>query len=359
MAIDLSKLLEPVSEAEPTGPNLEYDPAFSALERATEGKPERQAGGTILPAEPPEWRAVIEPAQALLLRSKDLRVATHLALALLNTEGYVGLSQGLALVRSLLETYWPTLHPTLDPEEDNDPTMRITALAALATPAVLQIMRGKPVVSGRTSGSFSARDVLNLRDTTATPPDPAAIEAAFRETDLESLARTTEAAQAALEHVRGIDAVFEAQTGSRGPDFGALAQLLHQVRTAVGQRLEQRRQSEQPSSSETTDAGGSDAGAGGSAGAAPANRPMGGGRSLSGEIQSRDDVVRALDKICDYYDRYEPTSPLPLLVQRCRRMVSMRFMDIMKELVPEGIATVEVITGKTGASAEGSEGESE
>ena len=68
--------------------------------------------------------------------------------------------------------------------------------------------------------------------------------------------------------------------------------------------------------------------------------------ALSGEITSRDDVVRALDKICDYYARHEPSSPLPLLLQRCKRLATMSFIEIVREMVPDGLSQVEMIAGK-------------
>jgi type VI secretion system protein ImpA len=56
--------------------------------------------------------------------------------------------------------------------------------------------------------------------------------------------------------------------------------------------------------------------------------------------------VRALDKICDYYARHEPSSPLPLLLQRCKRLATMSFIEIVREMVPDGLSQVEIIAGK-------------
>ena len=67
---------------------------------------------------------------------------------------------------------------------------------------------------------------------------------------------------------------------------------------------------------------------------------------MTGEIRSREDVVRALDKICSYYERHEPSSPLPLLLQRCKRLATMSFIEIVREMVPDGLSQVEVIAGK-------------
>jgi type VI secretion system protein ImpA len=66
-----------------------------------------------------------------------------------------------------------------------------------------------------------------------------------------------------------------------------------------------------------------------------------------GEISSREDVVRALDKISAYYERHEPSSPIPLFMARCKRLVMMSFIDIVRELVPDAISQVEVLKGRT------------
>src|SRR5579859_3639069 len=128
--LDLQSLLQPVSPQAPAGENLEYSAEYSALLRSMEGKPERKMGDAVVPAEPPDWNSAVGQASALLRASKDLRVATDLARALLRRDAFAGFAQGLSVVRGLVEGFWPVLHPRLD-EEDNDPTSRINAMAAL------------------------------------------------------------------------------------------------------------------------------------------------------------------------------------------------------------------------------------
>ena len=67
------------------------------------------------------------------------------------------------------------------------------------------------------------------------------------------------------------------------------------------------------------------------------------------DVASRDDVLRAIDAICAYYEAHEPSSPVPLLLLRGKRFVTMSFLEILKEMVPESIANVQKITGKTDA----------
>src|SRR3546814_843338 len=130
--IEIEELLEESDPDTPSGENLEYDPLFGDLERSAQGKPEQQFGDTIVPSEEPEWNDVRDNALAVLSRSKDLRAAVHLGQALTRTDGFQGICDTLGLVRGYVERYWETVHPQLDPEDDNDPTERVNALAALA-----------------------------------------------------------------------------------------------------------------------------------------------------------------------------------------------------------------------------------
>ena len=68
--------------------------------------------------------------------------------------------------------------------------------------------------------------------------------------------------------------------------------------------------------------------------------------SLEGEIRSRKDVLTLLQKICLYYDRIEPSSPVPLMLKRAARLAEMDFMQIIEDLSPDAIAQVRIITGE-------------
>jgi type VI secretion system protein ImpA len=163
--------------------------------------------------------------------------------------------------------------------------------------------------------------------------EPAMIEAAFQDVDLDSLDRSADVLKQAALTISGIDLIFEAHGGGRGPDLSPLAGLIRQASSAVQPRLDARRgvASSEDSTGTATDGGN---------GAAQASRA---GR---GEIASRDDVIRALDQICAYYARYEPSSPLPMLLERCKRLVPMSFVEIVRDIVPDAMSQVELIAGR-------------
>ena len=68
-----------------------YDPAFIEMEQAGAGKPERQYGDKVYPAEPAEWPVVRERALALAGRTRDLRVAVWLTRSAARLEGLAAL----------------------------------------------------------------------------------------------------------------------------------------------------------------------------------------------------------------------------------------------------------------------------
>ena len=67
----------------------------------------------------------------------------------------------------------------------------------------------------------------------------------------------------------------------------------------------------------------------------------------SGVINSRNDVIRAIDKICAYYEANEPSSPVPLLMRRAQRLVTKSFYEILEDMIPDSLPQAKVISGKT------------
>src|ERR1700759_4247360 len=116
--IEPARFIGPLSDGEPSGPNLEYDLEFSGLERAQQGKPEQRIGSSVIAAQPPDWQDVATRAEGLLGRTRDLRIAVSLTAALLKIDGFAGLAAGLSIIRGLLEDLWGSVHPRLDADDN-------------------------------------------------------------------------------------------------------------------------------------------------------------------------------------------------------------------------------------------------
>ena len=333
--IDIDKLLEPVSEESPCGEDLEYDPEFGELERAAQGKQGHAMGDEEIPPEPPVWSDVFEAAEALFGRTKDLRVAIHLVHARLNLDGLSGLASGLQLIDKMLQEYWDDVHPELDEEDDNDPTLRMNSLMPLnGQNEFIGSLDHAVLVSSKTLGRFSMRDirVANGEITTAEGDDteitdPSHIEAAFLDCELEELTANSEAANLCVDALNGLESYARDQVGAEyAPDLAELSSELKVIHSTLREQLARRGVETDPI----------EGGASGE-GAAPASVP--------GEIRSRDDAIRVLDQVCEYFRKNEPSSPVPLLLQRAKRLISKDFMEILRDLTPQGVSEAENIGG--------------
>ncbi len=340
LVIDVAALLEPVQPDEPCGTNLEYDPAFGEMERSAVGRPEQQFGDKIIPGEEPLWRDVSRNAAGVLRRSKDLRAAVLLARAELAISGVASFTAVLQLIRGYIGQYWETVHPQLDPDDDNDPALRVNTLESLCDDeATLNLLRLTPLVSSRTLGRFNLRDVA-VADGEASPPpgvsDPpdwARINAAFSDCQAEDLSTNALAVRSSLEHLVQIEKEFSRHVGDgNGVSFQPLRSQLNAIDKIYSQQLA-RRGLLQPEAAATEQL-------------SAAGMPAGVQQTSSGEISSRDDVIATLDRICEYYAKHEPSSPLPLLLQRCRRLVPASFLEIIQDVIPEAMSQAEAIGGR-------------
>jgi type VI secretion system protein ImpA len=349
-AIDVDALLVELSAEAPCGDNLEYDSAYGELERACAGKPEQQFGNTIIPAEEPEWGTVKRQAVALAQRTKDLRVAATLVRALICTDGYLGLCDAVALIRGYVERYWATVHPQLDPDDANDPMLRVNTLVSLCDgDTTIRMLKRAPLVKSRAMGPVNLLDwavahgELPAPAGTTSAPSSATIEAAFQDADVGELQATHEAIVAAIEHVERIESEVTSQVGaSRAASLSPLVVVLKEAEKILAAQLARRG---------VRKGGDAEQAAAEAGDPATASAPASAVAAASGEIRTREDVIRALDRICEYYERHEPSSPVPMLLRRAKRLATMSFLDILRELAPDGVAQAEALGGAAADSA--------
>ncbi|MDC0660506.1 type VI secretion system protein TssA [Leisingera sp. SS27] len=349
--MDPAVLLQSKGDDAPSGENLEYDPAFTEMELAAQPGEESVVGNETIEATDPDYREVQKKALEVLERSHDLRAAVFLGDAMLHSDGLPGFADVTTYIRGCLEEFWETCHPELD-EDDGDPTMRINAVQDLcgqpdgmagASP-LYRSLRRAPLSESRSFGRFCLRDIEIAEGVITAPqsmehiPDSATIGAAFQDSDEDVVAARLAAVKTAEENVRAISAVFDEQTPGQGPDLSALIKLLQQIGKRIGSYADLSTE-DGAVEDETEESGAEEAGA-----AAPAA----GGRAMPsapGAINSHADVSNTLDRIISYYRRAEPSSPLPILLERCKRLVGADFLTIMNDMAPQGVENVHLIGG--------------
>ncbi|WP_029524699.1 type VI secretion system protein TssA [Polaromonas glacialis] len=334
---DIEALLAAIAADTPCGPDLAltYDAQFVALETAARGKQEQQLGDHISPAEQPDWGAVRQQAESLLMRSKDVRIAVLLARALVRVDNLPGLRDGLRLLHGLIERYWPILHP-VDPDEPDDFTIRLNALAPLgdANALLLDVRSALVVVSGP-HGRVSVRDIL----VAAGRLPPAKGETVLSQAQIESAiaaaaAQDRERIDAARDSADLVPKIYSLLSDRVGTDLATDLRPLSSMLKLIVQACD----NATPQTSEVilhrvADSRVDPAGQAGSA------------TALVSEIGSRDDAMRALDAVCKFYERAEPGNPAPLLIRRAQRLINKSFVEIMQDLAPDSLSQIRNIAG--------------
>ena len=323
--------LQPLSGAA-CGDNLEYDEEFREMEKAAVGRPATQFDPEGLA---PDWRAVLDHAQSLFERTRDLRVAIYWTRARIRMEGAKSLPEGLRLIEGLLTRFWDELHPLPD---DGDAYARVNALNDMCSQTgMLGDLRDSLVFSDRSIGELRGRDVevaLGVLEPRSadTVLGRSAVEQMLRD-GAESDAGLRNFPNVALAKVGELQQLMRDRVGyASAPEMQPLLAVLGGLRDVM------------PGADASDGAAGDDAAADdGQAGGSP--RRGAGRASLSGAIESRNDALRAIDMVCEYLERTEPTNPAQLLLRRARKLVNKNFVELVRELAPESLNEVARVMG--------------
>jgi type VI secretion system protein ImpA len=330
----VEKLLAPISAEQPCGPDLSDDPLFDELQKILRGIPEVEIGNVQKPAQPPEWRELKGKSEEFLGRSKDLRVALMWCGSGLKLEGLPGFRDGLLLIRGLMEQHWAALHPLLDPE-DNDPMQRLNILSTLTVPRgaadgwlkFVDYLYAAPVCQRRGFPAIIFEPLLAVQQSAVAggppveSPEFTEAAAAIRAGGAEQVAAHRQTLEESSEALKAIDAFLTTTLGSGGTiSFEEIEKTLAAMIKALA-----------PFLPNVATAGEAEAGAAGEA--ADASSGAGGvSMTIRGQIRSREDVVRQLEAICEYYRQVEPSSPVPFLLRRAQKVVNMSFVQVVQEL---------------------------
>ncbi len=100
----ISRVSAPISEDEPAGADVKYDPEFEKLKSQINRL--GSAAGDV------DFDFIVEGGfQILEEKSKDLMTAGYLGLGLARTKGADGIAEALVIVQALIDHFWEELHP--------------------------------------------------------------------------------------------------------------------------------------------------------------------------------------------------------------------------------------------------------
>ncbi len=331
-------LLNPIPGENPSGEDLRYAPIYDQIKEARREEEESEQGEWKYEVKKADYPLVVKLAtEAIATKSKDLQLAAWLTDALLRTEGFGGLKQGLELLRGLVGTFWETLYPQL---EDGDAELRAAPLDWVGSSLVFPLQMA-PVNKAKhgwldytesrkigyeeqadTEEKKAAR-VKTLEQGKIAPED---FDKSFNETPKAFYVSTEAVLDECNATLQALDSLCREKFGDVSPSFGELKKGLETVRHSVHLLLQKKRETE-PDAVEVQAEGS------GAEGPAPAGET--GGRGAAGpagivipladkEPPGRREAIASVARAAAALRKLDPYSPGPYLMMRGLRWGELR-----------------------------------
>jgi type VI secretion system protein ImpA len=331
MALDLETMLAPVSDDQPAGPDLAYDHERQQIEQAFEAAVE-SAGSDD---DGPDWRAVLKLIESQFSRTKDIWLAVYVCRAGAKSGSLDTVELGAQALAGLFERYWDTAHPQL--EELGLPGRKAPCDSLASRGDFLLPLERTVLIAHPRLGAYTGADIERFRSEREAADGYGLFRAALEELGEGALQEALGRLSSIEEALRRADKIFtDAAAGEPSPNYAPTYAHLAMLKQALGSFLA----SAEPGDSDAGSAA-ETAGAGVTAPSASAAGPR-----IAGRVENREDVIKALDAIADYYRRMEPSHPMQQLAQRARHWVTMDFMSLMRDIAPDGMRQVDELLTK-------------
>lgn len=333
---------QPISEQEPCGPNLEYEPEYAALAARLEPQSDAQYGDFVDRPAPPDWSDIERHCRQLLQRSKDLNLLIWLARCRARLGGAPALLEILDMLHTLLNTYPETLHPQHRIEGELDPAVRANALASLADPEGLLADLRQIALSTHHAQHLNVRDVERSLES---PRHPDALTAEQVRQQLQDLHRRQHPPLLALQTLATLVSQIEQwavhDLGEQAPDLSPLRRLLApfaELATprpmAVVQPPEADPSVPQPTGAVNNAPVITDV---------PAMPPswatfeaeQDSPNTIAPNTCPRDTIRMQLRQARHWLEEHEPSSPVALLLAQAERLLGKSYLELTQALPPD------------------------
>ncbi len=343
--IDISSLLEPVSEDNPVGSDIREDASPSSAyysikdARNSARAAERNSmfdGGSSEADE--NWRKILELAPEILKNNaKDLEIASWYTEALIRRYGFPGLKAGFSIIRQMIEKYWDNLYPL--PDEDGIET-RVSSLTGLngegAEGVLIAPIRNAHITEDVQPGPFNywqytqALDIQKINDEEDRAEKASKI--GFNLEDIENVvAGSSEEfylnlkndVAGCLEDYREISRMLDEHCGNM--DAPPTSNIINALESTLGviNHVAKYKLPDESSNEEEFNTDGT------------AAAPQAGAKGTAGPIQTRDDAFRRLNEISDFFRKTEPHSPISYALDKAVKWGDMSLSELMRELIPD------------------------
>jgi len=343
--IDISSLLEPVSEDNPVGNDIREDSSPSSVyytikdARNSARAAERNSmfdGGSSEADE--NWRKILELAPGILKNNaKDLEIASWYTEALIRRYGFPGLKAGFSIIKQMIEKYWDNLYPL--PDEDGIET-RVSSLTGLngegAEGVLIAPIRNANITEDVQPGPFNFWQYTQALDIQKITDDNSRAEKTnklgFNIEDIENVvAGSSESfflelkndVVACLADYRDISKILDEHYGNM--DAPPTSNIINTLEDTLGviNHIGKYKLPDESSNEEEFNKDGTPAESSSEA------------KAIGGPIKTRTDAFRHLNEISDFFRRTEPHSPISYALEKAVKWGDMSLSELMRELIPD------------------------
>jgi type VI secretion system protein ImpA len=343
--IDLEALLAPIEGDSPVGTDIRAeagaDSPYYRLKDARNNA--RTAERRLLASEDPEeaaqvvpeWRDVLTQAPAVLAgTAKDLEVAAWYTEALIRTEGFAGLRDGIRLMQGLVDQYWDDLFPL--PDEDgletrvapvtglNGEEGEGTLIAPIQSVPITDPGGGMPYAAWHFEQATEIAKIADPEKRQARISSGGAsmerIEQAAANTPGAFWTTLREDLAECLEAWGALSDALDERCGTDAPPASNVRNALKRVVEIVGFIAPEQAAKAAPAAAEKPAA---------KAATAAAGAPIAGGA-----ISDREDAHAQLLRIAEFFRRTEPHSPVSYALEQAVRWSRMPLPALVSELIP-------------------------
>lgn len=344
--VDVAALLAPIPGDNPAGENLQYSGVYDEIREARRSEDGLAQGDWEREPKTSEWPKVIQIAtSALAEKSKDLQIAAWLVESVVTLYGFVGLRDGLKVIRGLHQQYWDQLYPEID---EGDLEARANALSLMDRSVEIPL-KNVLLTKSDTGVDYS---YIQWEDSTRfdIPENVDALDSenfnrvAELKAQAEAENRTTgEAWRKAKNNTRrafyeelylllnlcweefqALDRVMDEKFGRMTPGLGALKKTLDAIRSQVEKLVKEKRLLEPDPilDGDSNVAGGTEG--------------EGNNGAAGGPLGSRAEALGQLAQVAQYFQRTEPHSPVAYLVQRAIKWGQMPLEIWLEDVIKDG-----------------------
>jgi type VI secretion system protein ImpA len=310
-------LLAPLSEDAPCGPDLSYAPARQRLEQAFHTDVSIDTSGREARAAEVDWKTILAGIVAEFAQTKDIWLATYLCRAGAMAGSLDHVVLGAAMLAGLLDRYWDGVHPRLD---ELGVAGRRTPCEPLAHKgAFLDPFARMALIKHERHGVFSGEVLIALKRDGASAEAYGPFQLVLQEKGDAPLKAAHERLGRIDAALRRSDALLMEKGGVEGSvDFKPAYTLIAEMRQALAAFYITPAAAAAPGDTSPAVQAGAEGGP-------------------RGALNSREDVIRALDAVIGYYQRKEPSSPLLPILERAKTWVPMTFLDLLADIAPDSL----------------------